>query len=97
MDLKAKLEEVSQDVINRVRVFGVFQNRTITAGSESFPYKTTESLEEEENESMGLYTTGDWKPPSCMGLDLNATNITDCEEDIDKYYNSLDECRYDCP
>jgi hypothetical protein len=29
-----------------------------------------------------------------MGLNLN---ITDCEKEIDEYYDNLDECRYDCP
>jgi len=81
LDLKAKLEEVSQDVINRVRVFGVFQNRTITAGSESFPYKTTESLEEEENESMDctLPETGNhllvWALISMPPISLTAKRI----------------------
>jgi hypothetical protein len=71
----------------------VYQNRTLTAGAESSPYKTIES-QEEKNESIETYTTGEWKPPSCMGLNLN---ITDCEKEIDEYYDNLDECRYDCP
>jgi uncharacterized repeat protein (TIGR01451 family) len=93
IDLKAKLDDVSPEVINRVKVFAVYQNRTLTAGAESSPYKTIES-QEEKNESIETYTTGEWKPPSCMGLNLN---ITDCEKEIDEYYDNLDECRYDCP
>jgi uncharacterized repeat protein (TIGR01451 family) len=93
IDLKAWLEHVSPAAINRVKAFATYQNQTLTAEAASDPYKTI-LTEEEKNETEVGYTTGDWKVPSCISLNLS---VCDCEKEIDEYYDNLDQCRYDCP
>jgi uncharacterized repeat protein (TIGR01451 family) len=99
IDLKAWLEDVSPSTINKVKAIATYQNRTLTASSESSPYKIYETLEEKEekeNETTQISSNGEWKPPSCMAIGTNQS-ICDCEKDIDDYYNSLDDCQSDCP
>jgi hypothetical protein len=96
IDLRARLDIISPDVINKVQLTTKYQNQTVTAEDYSNPYKTTEAaqLEIESSESLEAYTYGAWEPPICMN---QWSNISCHEKDIDQFYNNHIECCYSCP
>lgn len=93
IDLTVRLEFLSQDPVNRVKAVAQYQNRTILAEA-SAPEEVI--LPVPSYNVSTNFSSGPWVPPPSFGLNLN---VTDCEKDIDEYYNSLDTTYgtpYDC-
>jgi uncharacterized repeat protein (TIGR01451 family) len=90
--LTVRLEFISQDPVNRVQAIAQYQNRTILA--EAFaPEEVTLPLSVVSYNVSTNFSSGPWVPPPSFILSLN---LTDCENDIDEFYNSIGTT-YDTP
>lgn len=90
IDLTVRLEFQSQYPVNRIKAVAQYQNRTVLAEASApeeviLPVPTY-------NVSIN-FSSGPWVPPPCFDLRLN---VTDCEKDMDEYYNNPN-ITYDCP
>ncbi|VVB65140.1 Uncharacterised protein [uncultured archaeon] len=90
--LTVRLEFLSQDPVNRVKAVAQYENRTILAEA-SAPEEVILPAPSYSYNVSTNFSSGPWIPPPSFNLSLN---LTDCEKDIDEFYDSLDTV-YDTP